>query len=164
MSNKSESSTNICKAASKPSYSLRLTANNCNESSDGTDSKGMKPTFGGFALSTRSKLERSGHIASFPLTSERHDRADVRNDRSLDPRGFRSDPKCKVHPADEFFRYDNRISTFATWPKSHPISAQRYVKAGFYYSGEGDKGICPWCKLNLTECESISQLSFVKII
>ena len=143
MSNQSESSTYICKAASKPSYSLRLTVKNRNESSHATDSKGMKPTFGGFALTTRSKLERSGHIAGFPLTSEKHDRADVTNNRSLDPRGFRSDPKCIVHPADGFFRYDDRICTFATWPKFHPILAQRYVKAGFYYSGEGDKVICP---------------------
>ena len=28
------------------------------------------------------------------------------------------------------------------------------MKAGFYYSGEGDKVICPWCNLNLTEWES----------
>ena len=52
------------------------------------------------------------------------------------------------------FRYDDRISTFATWPKSRPIPAQRYVKAGFHYSGEGDKVICPWCNLNLIEWES----------
>ena len=28
------------------------------------------------------------------------------------------------------------------------------MKAGFYYSGEGDKVICPWCNRNLTEWES----------
>ena len=92
---------------------------------------------GGFALSTRTNLERSGHIAGFPLTSERGDRTDARNVKSSDARGDRLDPKCKVHPADGFFRYDDRISTVATWPKSHPIPAQRYVKAGFYYSDEG---------------------------
>ena len=89
----------------------------------------MRPTYGDFSLTTKSKLERSGHIAGFPLTSERHDRTEARNDRSLDPRGVRSDPKSKVHPADGFFRYDDRISTFTTWSKSHPIPAQIYVKA-----------------------------------
>ena len=158
MSNESESSADICKTASKPTYSFRINTANPNESSDATESKGMGSIsggfVGGFALSTRTKLERSGHIAGFPLTSERADRTNTRNARSSDARTVRSDPKCKFHPADGFFRYDDRISTFATWPKSHPIPAQRYVKAGFYYSGEGDKVICPWCNLNLTEWES----------
>ena len=44
----------------------------------------MRPTYGGFSLSTRTKLERSGHIAGFPLTSERADRTDARNARSSD--------------------------------------------------------------------------------
>ena len=135
MSNQSDSSADICKAASKPSYSFRLTGNNRNESSDATDRKGMNPRFGGFALCTRSKVERSGHVTGLHLSSERWDRTDARADRSSDPRGPRTDPKSKVHPADGFFRYDDRISTFATWPKSHPIPAQRCVKAGFYYSG-----------------------------
>ena len=158
MSNQSESSTDICKAASKPTDYFRINTAYPNETSHATDSKGMRSTcggfVGGFALSTRTKLERSRHIAGFPLTSERGDRTDARNARSSDARGVRSDPKCKVHHADGFFRYDDRISTFATWPKSHPIAAQRFVKAGFYYSDEGDKVICPWCNLNLTEWES----------
>ena len=74
--------------------------------------------------------------------------------KKLDMLQARSDQKAKVHPTDGFFRYDDRISTFATWPKSHPIPAQRYVKAGFYYSGQGDKVICPWCNLNLIEWET----------
>ena len=50
--------------------------------------------------------------------SESHVSSESKNDRSSDPRGVRSDPKCKGHPADGFFRYDDRIYTFATWPKS----------------------------------------------
>ena len=141
MSNQSKSTTDICKAASKPTNYFRINTANPNEASDATDSKGMRSTCGGFALSTRTKLERC-------------DRTDARNVRSSDARGVRLDPKCKVHPADGFFRYDDKISTFATWPKSHPIHPQRYVKAGFYYSGEGDKVICPLCNLNLTEWET----------
>ena len=29
------------------------------------------------------------------------------------------------------------------------------LKQFFYYSGEGDKVICPWCNLHLTELEFI---------
>ena len=158
MSNQSESSTDICKAASKPTNDFRINTAIPNEVTDTTDSKGMRSTsggfVGGFALSTRTKLERNGHVAGFPLTSERADRSDAKNFRSSDPRGVRLELKCKVHPAVGFFRYHDRISTFTTWPKSHPIPAQRYVKAGIYYSGEGDKVICPWCNLNLTDWES----------
>ena len=155
MSNQSDSTIDICKAASKPSYSFRLTGD---ESNDAADSKamrgGMRPGFEGFALCSRSKVEKTGHVGGLHLSAERRDRTDVRADRSSDLRGPRSDPKAKVHPTDGFFRYDDRISTFATWPKSHPIPAQRYVKAGFYYSGQGDKVICPWCNLNLIEWET----------
>ena len=124
MSNQSELSTDVCKAASTPTYSLRLSANNRSEASDATDCKGLRPTFGGFSLTAKSKLERSGHIVGFPLSSERRDRTDARADRSSDSRVHRLEPKSKVHPIDGFFRYDDRISTFATWPKSHPIPAQ----------------------------------------
>ena len=153
MSNQFDSRADICKAASTPTYSFKLPTANRNESEDATDSKGMKTNqafTGGFVLCSR----RQVHCTGLHLSNERHDRTDVRADRSSDPRGPRSDPKSKVHPADGFFRYDDRISTFATWPKSHPIPAQRYVKAGFYYSGKGDKVICPWCNLNLTEWET----------
>ena len=84
MSNQSESSADICKAASKPTNYFRINTANPNESSDSTDSKGMRPTHGGFtggfALSTRTKLERTDQIAGFPLTSERADRTDARTD------------------------------------------------------------------------------------
>ena len=59
MSNQSDSSTDICKAASKPCYSFRLTGD---ESNDATDSKGMRgamrPGYGGFALCIRIKVEK----------------------------------------------------------------------------------------------------------
>ena len=60
MSNQSDSTVDICKAASKPSYSFRLTGD---ESNDATDSKamrgGMRPGFAGFALCSRSKVEKT---------------------------------------------------------------------------------------------------------
>ena len=47
--------------------------------------------------------------------------------------------------------------------KVSPIPAQRYVKAGFYYSSEGDKVICPWCNINLTEWESYDILILIAL-
>ena len=150
VSKQSESRADICKAASTPTYSFKLPTGNLNESGNATDSKEMRPNqafTGGLALCTRGKV----HCTSLHLSTERCDKTDAIADRSSDPRGHRSDPNSKVHPADG---YDDRISTFATLPKSHPIPAQRYVKVGFYYSGKGDKVICPWCNLNLTEWET----------
>ena len=85
------------------------TSNNHNESSDATDSKSIKPSYGGFSLTTESKSEKSGYIASFPLTSDRADRTDGRSDRSSDPRTVRAYPKSKVHPVDGFYRYDDNF-------------------------------------------------------
>ena len=82
MSNQSESSADICNAASNPTNYFRINTANPNESSDATDSKGMRSTsggfVGGFALSTRTKLERSGHVTGLHLSSERRDRTDAR--------------------------------------------------------------------------------------
>ena len=66
LSKQSQSSTDICKVASKPTNYFRINTGNPNESSDATASKGMRPTYRGVSLSTRTKLERSGHIAGYP--------------------------------------------------------------------------------------------------
>ena len=80
MSNQSESTSNICKAASKPTNYFRINTANPNEGSDATDSKGMRSTsggfVGGFALSTRTKLEKSGHIAAWVPSNIRKRRQD----------------------------------------------------------------------------------------
>ena len=46
------------------------------------------------------------------------------------------------------------IPTFRTWPKSHPIRPDALTRAGFLYTGEGDKVTCPWCKISLIEWET----------
>ena len=38
-------------------------------------------------------------------------------------------------------------------PKSHPVRPDQLCRAGFVYTGEGDKVICPWCKIRLIEWE-----------
>ena len=100
------------------------------------------PPYGGFSLTTKTNAEIRGYVALFALTTEEPERSDPRPDRS--------DPNPKVHQVETLFRYDDRISTLTTWPKPHPIHPESYVKAGFYYSGEGDV-ICRWCHINLKE-------------
>ena len=49
--------------------------------------------------------------------------------------------------------YRRRYDTFKSWPKSHPIRPENLCRAGFLYTGQGDKFLCPWCKLMLIEWE-----------
>ena len=51
-------------------------------------------------------------------------------------------------------RYTTRFLTYKSWPKSHPIKADQLTRAGFLYTGEGDKVTCPWCRILLTEWET----------
>ena len=51
-------------------------------------------------------------------------------------------------------RYTTRFLTYKSWPKSHPIKADQLTRAGFLYTGEGDKVTCPWCRIQLTEWET----------
>ena len=51
-------------------------------------------------------------------------------------------------------KYDDRLKTFKTWPKSIPIRPDELVAAGFLYTGEGDRVACPWCQIVLREWET----------
>ena len=48
-----------------------------------------------------------------------------------------------------YSNYKRRYETFTSWPKSHPIQAEHLCRAGFLYTGHGDKVLCPWYKLML---------------
>ena len=50
--------------------------------------------------------------------------------------------------------YAPRYATFATWPKAHPINPTYLARGGFLYSGEGDKVVCPWCRIQLVAWEN----------
>ena len=59
---------------------------------------------------------------------------------------FQCDPRV-------YQKYVSRIETFRTWPKSHPLRPDQLCRAGFAYTGEGDKVICPWCRIKLIDWE-----------
>ena len=57
-------------------------------------------------------------------------------------------------PPSVYQKYDQRILTFNTWPKSHPIHPGGTARGGFIYTGRGDKVYCPWCQISLVEWET----------
>ena len=59
-----------------------------------------------------------------------------------------------IFKVPDYSGYDERYATFRTWPKSHPIRPDALTRAGFLYTGEGDKVTCPWCKISLIEWET----------
>ncbi|KAM6363203.1 baculoviral IAP repeat-containing protein 1 [Pluvialis apricaria] len=46
-----------------------------------------------------------------------------------------------------------RLDSFKTWPAEAPVEATALAKAGFFYTGEGDKVQCFNCARCLQECE-----------
>ena len=53
-----------------------------------------------------------------------------------------------IYKLPDYCGYDERYATFRTWPKSHPIRPDALTRAGFLYTGEGDKVTCPWCRIS----------------
>ena len=64
-----------------------------------------------------------------------------------------SDPSETVfnprHP--EFMSCSSRLHTFRTWPKYHPTPSVKLAKAGFIYSGCGDRVFCFNCNTYLKD-------------
>ena len=89
----------------------------------------QKPYFGVFAMSTKNEsCETCYKIENINLTSQ--------------------------WPPSVYQKYDQRILTFNTWPKSHPIYPGSIARGGFIYTGRGDKVYCPWCQISLVEWET----------
>ena len=88
----------------------------------------QKPYFGGFALSTKKASCETCHKMEYiNLASQ--------------------------WPPSVYQKYDQRILTFNTWPKSHPIHPGTIARGGFIYTGRGDKVYCPWCQISIVEWE-----------
>lgn len=47
------------------------------------------------------------------------------------------------HP--EYAKFDDRISTFDTWPVTKVQTKEQLAEAGFYYAKTGDRTICYYC-------------------
>ena len=89
----------------------------------------QKPYFGGFALSTKKASCESCHKMEYLNLSSQWS-------------------------PSVYQKYDQRILTFNTWPKSHPIHPGTIARGGFIYTGRGDKVYCPWCQISLVEWET----------
>ena len=50
--------------------------------------------------------------------------------------------------------YEDRIKTFSTWPKAHPIKPDKLCSSGFVYTGLADKVYCFCCSTVLLQFES----------
>ena len=89
----------------------------------------QKPYFSGFALSTKKASCETCHKMEYiNLASQ--------------------------WPPSVYQKYDKKILTFNTWPKSHPIHPGTIARGGFIYTGRGDKVYCPWCQISLVEWET----------
>ena len=49
--------------------------------------------------------------------------------------------------------YDDRLKSYWTWPKAHPMKPESLAVAGMYYTGSTDKVKCPWCRIALSQWE-----------
>lgn len=49
---------------------------------------------------------------------------------------------------ERYKHYDVRLASFASpsWPTDVPVSADELTRAGWYYTGVGDRVKCPWCQ------------------
>ena len=55
---------------------------------------------------------------------------------------------------NSYRKYEDRYATFKLWSKAHSVRSDQLARAGFFYTGEGDKVICPWCNICLHEWEA----------
>ena len=123
-------------------------------------------------LSASKPSNNPGFVAGFSMPSnikppEKSDSVDgatsLNQRNSLFPIYDKFDYQChkprmefqfKKYDLSYYQRYCNRFMSFQSWPKSHPIRPDQLSRAGFLYTGEGDKVICPWCRIHLIEWES----------
>ena len=128
---------------------------NCSDNKESTDSNeatctaASKPSCGlslnGFS---RPKDTNTHHYhAGFALST----------DKSPQHSSQRSNLQRPIHKSmdvNSLRKYDDRYATFNLWPKAHPVRKDQLARAGFFYTGEGDKVICPWCNICLNEWEA----------
>ena len=119
---------------------------NCTDNKESTDSNeatcvaASKPTYG-LSLNGFSRAkDNNGHPYHFGFALST-DKARQSSQRSNLQR-----PLHTSMDANSYRKYDDRYATFKLWPKAHPVRSDQLARAGFFYTGEGDKVIHPWCK------------------
>ncbi|OCT67475.1 hypothetical protein XELAEV_18038773mg [Xenopus laevis] len=56
-----------------------------------------------------------------------------------------SDSACDVDTDQNYFEEEVRLASFANFSSSYPVSAPALARAGFYYTGDGDRVKCFSC-------------------
>ena len=115
------------------------------------------------AVRPASKPPSQGMVAGFSLQNNQNMTYTFKgaaNHTTLQiPTASESLKKCYNNDFTPFYdlyihsSYRRRYDTFNSWPKSHPIRPENFCRAGFLYTGQEDKVLCPWCKLMLIEWE-----------
>ena len=86
------------------------------------------------------------HHAGFALSTDKRHQSSQRSNLQR--------PLHKTMDANTYRKYDDGYATFKLWPKAHPVRSDQLARAGFFYTGEGNKVICPWCNISLNEWEA----------
>ena len=105
---------------------------------------------GGFSLQRRTTQRSTGLCLAPPPSTT----ASSRENRNYSNKYNQMSSFCCPNL---YWRYDDRIPTFQTWPKSHPVTPGAIARAGFIYTGQGENVIFPCCEIKLTgwECFDI---------
>ena len=101
----------------------------------------------GFSLSNNHQIKYA--FKNPPTYSFRHN---VMNNQGLLKNSVFTNNLFQCDP-QVYQKYVSRYESFRTWSKSHPVRPEQLCRAGFVYTGEGDKVMCPWCKIKLIEWE-----------
>ena len=119
----------------------------CNENSSSTDKPDSNSAMVvGFSLQSRTTRKSTG-LRFTPTSSSSSIFPTPSNFQS------NSNPIQSLYYTNVYSKYDDRYPTFHTWPKSHPIRPEAIARAGFIYTGHGDKVMCPWCNIKLIDWE-----------
>ena len=110
----------------------------CKEDSSSTDKPDSNSAMvGGFSLQSRTTQKSTG----------------LRLTHNSSSSSINSNPIHSLYYANVYSKYYDRYPTFHIWPKSHPIRPETIARAGFIYTGHGDKVMCPWCNIKLIDWE-----------
>ena len=127
---------------------------NCSDNKESTDSNeascvaASKPTYGSSINGLSKPKDNIVHPyqAGFSLSTDKARQSSQRSNLQR--------PLQKSIDANSYRKYDDRYATFKLWSKAYPVRSDQLARAGFFYTGEGDKVICPWYNICLNQWEA----------